>query len=68
MVIDSYKQIICLGEIIGKLPELLEYLLELFLTAVSITSCKIKKKYIYDYYEFKCATRSRTDLMHLSES
>lgn len=44
MIIDSYKQIICLGEIIGKLPELLEYLLELFLTAVSITSCKIKKK------------------------
>lgn len=66
MIIDSYKQIICLGEIIGKLPELLEYLLELFLTAVSITSCKIKKK--NDYYEFKCATRSRTDLMHLSES
>lgn len=52
MIIDSYKQIICLGEIVGKLPELLEYLLELLLVAASITPWG-KKTSIYYYYEFK---------------
>lgn len=52
MIIDSYKQIICLGEIVGKLPELLEYLLELLLVAASVTPWG-KKTSIYYYYEFK---------------